>query len=266
MASLSAADRATTVVDGKSYPVYEESEAPPVKRVSAVPSGSSERTGRGGELTVRALVDGKGNVRKTHVVEGTAEGSFRADIVNAVKASKYPVMRDPARQAISYVVMVKSGLYVGPAQAPRVSPKLAELISDPKYIRGALGIKALLVTDPKTGEVSPGLLNDVKAAGLAEGIELIALPIGAVQPKAITRVAPFYPDDLRRKNIGGMARFIFVIGADGKVKGLYCVEADHPDLAVAAAAAVAQWRFAPAKIENTPIPVIAGQMVEFNSN
>ena len=151
------------------------------------------------------------------------------------------------------------------ADRPDAASELGKLISDPKVLRGALGAKAVVVSDPKTGEVSPELLADLKAAHLDEGIQLIALPKEAVQPKSVSRVAPAYPSDLRQRRIDGQVRFVFVIGADGTVKALYCVSASHPDLAISAAAALVQWRYKPAKIQNTAVPVIVSQVLEFNA-
>lgn len=266
--SVAAADRPTTTVNGKIYPIYDvETEAKPVKRVSPVPMGSGRMAGQGGEVTVGAVVDEKGNVRKTYIVEAEATGDIRAAIVNAVKASKFPVIKDPVSQrAISYVVMVKNGLYVAPDQAPTISPKLADIIFNPKYFRGALGRKALILSDPITGAPSPELLADVKSASLPEDLQLIPLPKDAIQPMPKSRGVAVYPDELRRKNIGGKVRFVYVVGADGGVKGIYCASASHPDLAIAAAASLVRWRFEPAKIQNTPVPVIVGQVMEFEAN
>jgi|GEM_PF-6104724 len=142
---------------------------------------------------------------------------------------------------------------------------LAELISDSQYFKAALGSKALLVTDPKTGEVPKELLHAIASARLNEGIQFYPLPKEAVQPTPKKRNAPEYPAQLRRKGVDGAARLLIVIGADGTIKAIHCNEATHPEFALAAAEAVSKWRFSPATIQETPVPVVATLLLEFDA-
>jgi hypothetical protein len=268
VSSLPAKDRPTATVDGKVYPVYDvATEAKPLERITPVMPYSSSRAPRSGSALIGAVVNEKGAVRKTYLVKVDADGDLRAAMINAVEATKFPVIRDPDTQAaISYVVIIPMGLASAPSREPRVSPKLAEIISDPKYFRSALGIKALVSSDPATGEIPSKLLADLKSAGLTDGVQLIPLPRDAVLPYAKKRTAPAYPESLRRKKVDGRVEFLCVIGADGTVKGMYCVAAAQPEFAIAAAAALAQWRFEPARIQNTAVPVIVNTMLEFGPN
>jgi TonB family protein len=163
-------------------------------------------------------------------------------------------------------LLISSLVAATPERKPTARPKLAEIISDGKYLRGALGTKALLATDLSTGEASPELLADIKAAGLAESVQFIPLPKEAVQPKPKSRVAPVYPESLHRKGVGGEVRFLFVIGADGTVKGIYCSYATSPEFALAAAAALTQWRFEPCRIQGTAVPLLVTQTLKFEPN
>ena len=56
-----------------------------------------------------------------------------------------------------------------------------------------------------------------------------------------------------------------LIGADGAVKCLYCYSHNDRLFAMAAAMAVVKWRYTPAKIQGTAVPVLAGLPMEFQS-
>ncbi len=268
LSSLTAAERPTATVDGKTYPIYDaNTEAQPLKRVAPDMPYAAMQAGRGGTATVGAVINEKGKVKKAYIVEAEAEGDIRAAMVNAVKETVFPIMRDPGSQAaISYVTMIKMELRASPAREPVVSPKLVEIIADPKFLRGALGIKALLYSDPKTGEVAPELLADVKAAGLTEGIQFFPLPKEATHPEPKSRVAPVYPQELQRKQVSGQVRFLCALGTDGTVKGLYCTATSRPEFAPAAAVAIVQWRFEPARIQNTPVPILVNVTLAFGAD
>jgi outer membrane biosynthesis protein TonB len=151
------------------------------------------------------------------------------------------------------------------AESKTTPPTLAEIVANPIYIRGAMGSQAVLVTDPKTGLVDEELAKAVKATGLEDGIHFFPLPATGISPVAKFRSAPRFPDELRRRGVSGEARYLLVIGADGMVKGICCYQSSDPAFAVAGAGALITWKFSPAKIGATPIPVLAAQKMEFNA-
>ncbi len=80
------------------------------------------------------------------------------------------------------------------------------------------------------------------AAIPTEGITQMAIPRGGYQ------VRPSYPSSARRLGIQGMTTLRVYVAADGRVAEVLIQEsAGHPDLDGAAAQAVKQWRFEPAR-------------------
>lgn len=65
------------------------------------------------------------------------------------------------------------------------------------------------------------------------------------RPKALRQDAPVYPRALKDDGLTGQAEIEFVVGADGRVYFPKIVSASQEDFGWAAAAAIAQWRFAP---------------------
>lgn len=55
-----------------------------------------------------------------------------------------------------------------------------------------------------------------------------------------------------------------LIAPTGEVTAVYSLAASHPAFATSAAKAVAQWRFKPAKLKDTAVPVVFVQLIEFN--
>lgn len=150
-----------------------------------------------------------------------------------------------------------------PAKETPAKPTLADVIVDSQHLKSALGTKALLITDLKTGEVPALLQADVKAAKLHEGIQLMLFPKSGVPPKAKSRQAPVYPVSLRRSGVPGQARFLFVISTDGTVTGIYCSAASRPEFALTGAAAIVKWRYEPARIQDIAVPIVVTTTLDF---
>jgi outer membrane biosynthesis protein TonB len=150
--------------------------------------------------------------------------------------------------------------------APAKPPTLAQLIGNPKFLQSTLSVKALIVVDARTGDVPDDVKAAIKAAELDERTQFINLPKNSTQPDPKHRVAPEYPYELRRRGISGSAKYLFMIGSDGAIKGIYCYEASHRELALAGAQALVKWKFTPAKLEGTAVPVMAYQTLDFSAN
>ena len=144
-------------------------------------------------------------------------------------------------------------------------PKLSEILFDAGHFKAALGKKALLTVDHSTGKVSPTLLQDIAAAGLNESTQFYPFPSEGIQPEPKKREVPEYPAHLRRKGVDGSARLLILIGADGKVGAIYCANSTHRDFALASAEALVRWRFSPATIQGTAVPVVVFQTMDFDS-
>ena len=78
--------------------------------------------------------------------------------------------------------------------------------------------------------------------------------------KLVHKVDPVYPQDLKRRSIGGVVKLDLKITANGKVEKISIV-GGNPILADSAAQAVKQWQYAPASTASSML-----LNVEFNPN
>jgi TonB family protein len=74
--------------------------------------------------------------------------------------------------------------------------------------------------------------------------------------KTVQRVTPAYPDVAKAMKLSGKVRIIAKVAPSGKVLSIEVV-GGHPILARAAADAVLQWRYEPAREQTDEIAVIA---------
>lgn len=166
--------------------------------------------------------------------------------------------------ALSLAVCLVGAADSKPNPGPNSAPGLADVIHDPSYLRQALGRKAIVLPTVVPGKPDE-TLTALHAAGLDKDIEFFALPANATPPKALQRQPPAYPQPQRDQRVSGSARYLFVIGADGLVKAIYCCESSDPDFALSGAKALIWWRYTPAKIQGTAVPVVASQLLEFSA-
>ncbi|BET68442.1 hypothetical protein ASA1KI_33600 [Opitutales bacterium ASA1] len=68
---------------------------------------------------------------------------------------------------------------------------------------------------------------------------------GMAMPRPTRTVRPIYPLELSVDYVEGIAVFDFIVGTDGNVDSIVCVEATHPAFARAGEIAIAQWKFTP---------------------
>jgi len=123
-------------------------------------------------------------------------------------------------------------VFSGRGSMPKAVGSDAEVVAYVAKTRGAIGY------------VSAGIATqDVKILTIGE------VP-GNLERILITRVAPEYPEELRRRAIGGTVRLKITIAADGTVDNTQLL-GGSPALGEAAIAAVAKWKYAPAAAETT---------------
>src|SRR5262249_28583728 len=84
-----------------------------------------------------------------------------------------------------------------------------------------------------------------------------------VDPEAIEKAWPEYPDDARRRGVDGIVMVQAQVRRDGTV-GRVCIVKSIPPLDAAAAACVRRWRFKPATVEGNPVAVWVGVPVKFS--
>lgn len=84
-------------------------------------------------------------------------------------------------------------------------------------------------------------------------------------PRKIKDVRPTYPESMREAGLSGVVPLEAVIGTDGAVSLVRVLSAQvHPDLALAAADAVRQWRFTPTLLNGQPVEVVMSVSVQFD--
>jgi TonB family protein len=85
----------------------------------------------------------------------------------------------------------------------------------------------------------------------------------ATRPDLIYRVAPHYPVDLRRANVGGKVIVETIIDEHGCVDDARVVESPAPGFSTAALDSVARWVFQPAMYEGRPVKVYYTLTINF---
>jgi TonB family protein len=94
-------------------------------------------------------------------------------------------------------------------------------------------------------------------------IPLTDLPEHAVKPRLRREVRPRYTGDALSRRIEGKVELVGVITTAGRLDSVRVVRSLQPDLDAEAIAAVRQWRFDPASIDGTPVPVTATFIMSF---
>lgn len=85
-----------------------------------------------------------------------------------------------------------------------------------------------------------------------------AWAVAVVPPKPRVRPAPEYPDALSTQGIEGRVKVLFTVAAEGRVRDLQVLQSTHPQFTQAVQAALARWRFEPARDasgQSVPAPV-----------
>jgi TonB family protein len=82
--------------------------------------------------------------------------------------------------------------------------------------------------------------------------------------KAVTQVQPFYPEELRRRQIGGEIGLRITIDEKGNVQRVDIVNPLHPYLNYTAVQAFRQWTFEPARLKGKPVRAAFRYTYDFN--
>lgn len=143
-------------------------------------------------------------------------------------------------------------------KAPDKPAKLAleDVIFDANYLRQMLGPKTLLCAETKSKEITPELPRLLTASGLGQATRFFAFPDGATWPELYYSIPYRYPQSVRVGILEGSADFVALVGTDGRVKCVYCYRHTDRIFALVSAAAIIRWRFEPAKINGTAVPVL----------
>jgi len=85
-----------------------------------------------------------------------------------------------------------------------------------------------------------------------------------VPPKRVFAPEPVYPEDARQAHVQGVVVLETIIDTLGQVKNIKVLKGLPLGLSEAAAAAVAQWRFKPALLEDKPVAVYYMVTISFS--
>jgi periplasmic protein TonB len=168
---------------------------------------------------------------------------------------------------------------LGPSAADNAADRPAKPVEGGEAGAGALSERGDLPAVPGTGvgggSGGPGRAglgsgaegSGVRAGGLRPGAggegpgggaDGVARPLGGYQ------LLPRYPDSARRQGISGTTTLLFEVLTNGRVGNVQVESsAGHPDLDRAAADAIKQWRFEPARRGNQPVAVWLRMPVRF---
>lgn len=107
--------------------------------------------------------------------------------------------------------------------------------------------------------------DSAAAAPPAAGPRQVRVGGNVRAPRKIRDVRPTYPASMREAGLSGVVPLEAVIGTDGGVSVVRVLSAQvHPDLAIAAADAVRQWRFTPTLLNGQPVEVVMSVSVQFD--
>lgn len=111
-----------------------------------------------------------------------------------------------------------------------------------------------------------GREHSVRLAGKLDGAEVFRyVPDGTIsEPVAIDKVPPKYPPEARKEGITGIVVADLVIDEVGTVRDVVIQESPSDELSAAAIAALEQWRFKPAMMEDEPVAVRYIVTIKFN--
>lgn len=142
------------------------------------------------------------------------------------------------------------------ATGPADELTLEDVIFDAERFKKLLGPKTLLVPAEKSGDIPLPLAEGIASAGFNRTTKLLVFPEAGTRPKLKSSIPFSYPNSLRKEGKDSYADFLLSIAADGTVRGLYCYRNDDRMFALAAGAAVVRWRYEPAKINGSLLPVV----------
>jgi TonB family protein len=153
----------------------------------------------------------------------------------------------------------------------RISSTLMELTADSaiyrvKFIEGTSTLADSTVSVARGGRAVVGGMDGESAPYLfvvvepspVEDVQAIPFKMGGdlSEPRKIEGVIPAFPEAARANRVEGVVVLQTVIDEDGVVRDLEVLRSADPALDQAAAEAVRQWRFEPAKLaDGTPVAV-----------
>ena len=166
-----------------------------------------------------------------------------------------------------------------PLDAKMLPPVMAPIASAPSDAKNVEGVMkdAPPPAEPSQGAGSGGGAGTGRGTGLGEGDGTgigdgsgggmgggpYRPGSGVEPPRLLREVKASYTEEARRAGIAGAVEMEITIRRDGTVSDVRILRGLGGGLNERAAAAVRQWRFAPARLKGTPVDVIVEVAVEF---
>lgn len=150
----------------------------------------------------------------------------------------------------------------------RPKPRRAQRSSAKSAPRPALSssISSVAIAMPGFDSSDLGELSDSVVGANAKDV---VMDEGSVDkpPKAVSKVAPGFPDKARKRGITGYVTMNLLIGASGEVERVRVLEASPVGVFEEdAVASIRKWRFAPAEYKAEHVKVWAKQTLRFELN
>jgi len=101
------------------------------------------------------------------------------------------------------------------------------------------------------------IIEPEAAAQGASAAELLREGLGIKRPVVLSKVYPKYPDSAHKDKVSGTVELELTLGSNGLIREVVVLGSPDPRLAEAAAAAIKQWKFEPARRpDGAPIAAI----------
>ncbi len=85
-----------------------------------------------------------------------------------------------------------------------------------------------------------------------------------IEALALSRPTPIYPERAKANHVSGIVLVGATIGRDGRVHAMTIISAPDVDLAIAALAAVRQWKYKPYLLDGEPVEIRTQMTLHFN--
>jgi TonB family protein len=148
------------------------------------------------------------------------------------------------------------------AEGTRLTVTIDGAIATTTEIEHLFGSVLLQVTRG-SAEFRSIVVRPLRLAVPATDLRDPALDARVERPRLVREIKPSYTASLLQRKIEGTIEFEIIIHDDGTVRAVTATKRGDPQLEQAGMAAVARWRFSPAKVDGKPIPVVAGVELTF---
>lgn len=119
--------------------------------------------------------------------------------------------------------------------------------------KGRVQLRNIVVQHPELTSAIPGDVLSFKQV----------LDAGGQGPEVVLEVKPRYTADAMSRRVEGIVTLEAVVASDGSVRAARIVRSLDIDLDFAAVAALREWKFKPAVVKGTPVPVVVEVDLKF---